>query len=175
MNEFLKDIIGNVEPLNDEVYGPRYRCSLTLKDGTFLPCAVIQSKQRLVNLAKRRINEESKGRGVFRRRSDPYGEILATFVASGNRINDYDVKSAALSKYAIPISLLSQIRGETTMGWTGWVFRMKDGQLFSYGTSFLMEFFHLPDGYSFSEVEEVIKHSFADSHGNVIPLMISIT
>jgi hypothetical protein len=80
------------------------------------------------------------------------------------------VKSAALSKYAIPISLLSQIRGETTMGWTGWVFRMKDGQLFSYGTSFLMEFFHLPDGYSFSEVEEVINHSFADSHGNVISL-----
>jgi len=55
MYEWVKNITSAVEPIYDSIYGPRYRCSLTLKDGAFLPCAVIQSKQRLVDLAKRRI------------------------------------------------------------------------------------------------------------------------
>ena len=67
---------------------------------------------------------------------DPYGEILKTFVAGGNRVNDYDVASTRPSKYAIPSALLNQIRGETTMGWTGWVFEMKDGALFQYGSGY---------------------------------------
>lgn len=98
---------------------------------------------------------------------DPYGQIVSTFVASGNRVNDYDVSSAEESRFAIPASLLKQIHGETFMSWTGWVFRMRDGKLFSYGTSFLMEFFQLPDGYAFSDVVEVINHSFVDAHGNI--------
>lgn len=170
MYEFVNEIIGTVEPMHDSVYGPKYRCSLTLKDGTFLPCAIIHSKQRLVALAKKRIEEESRGRGIFRGRSDRYEQILSTFVSGGNRINDYDVKSATVSKYAIPLSLLSQIHGETSMGWTGWVFRMNDGRCFSYGTSFLMEFFQLPDGYSFSDVAEVINHSFVNPDGAVVPV-----
>jgi hypothetical protein len=44
MQDWVKNITGKVEPIEDSFYGPRYRCSLTLKDGTFLPCAVIQSK-----------------------------------------------------------------------------------------------------------------------------------
>ena len=170
MNEFVKEVFDKVEPLDDSVYGPRYRCSLTLKDGTFLPCAIIHSKQRLLDLAKRRMKEETKGRGIFRARSDSYEQMLSTFVTGGNRVNDYDVKSAAVSKYAVPLSLLSQIHGETTMGWTGWVFRMNDGRLFSYGTTFLMEFFQLPDDYSFSDVNEVINHSFVDSNGALATL-----
>ena len=79
--------------------------------------------------------------------------------------------SAVESKYAIPLSLLSEIQGETTMGWTGWVFRMKDGHLFSYGSSFHTEFFQLPDGYSFADVSEVINHSFVDSTGAVASLI----
>jgi hypothetical protein len=169
MDEWLKSIIESVEPLPDSIYGPRYRCSLTLKDGTVLPCAVIQSKHRLVELAKRRIKEEMKGRGVFRG-EDPYGNIISTFVARGNRVNDYEVASASHSRFAIPVALLSQIRGETSMGWTGWVFRMRDGKHFSYGTSFYMEFFQLPDGYEFTDVEEVINHSAVDTEGRVMSL-----
>ena len=56
------------------------------------------------------------------------------------------------------------------MSWTAWVFRMRDGRAFSYGTSFLTEFFQLPDGYEFSDVEEVINHSFVDAEGNVTSL-----
>ncbi len=168
--EWVKRIIDEVEPIRDEIYGPRYRCALTLKDGTFLPCAVLQSKERLIALAKRRITEEMNGRGVFRGGDDPYGRIVGTFVAERNRVSDDDVATAAPSKFALPLSLLSQIRGETTMGWTGWVFRMKDGRAFSFGSTFLMEFFHLPDGYDFSDVEEVINHSFVSDEGVITSL-----
>jgi hypothetical protein len=166
MYGWLKNITESVEPIQDSIYGPRYRCSLTLKDGTVLPCAVIQSKSRLVDLAKRRIKEELQGRGRIGG-PDPYGQIVSTFVAGGNRINDYDVASSTQSRFAIPLKLLSQIRGETTMGWTGWVFRMRDGKHFSYGSSFHTEFFQLPEGYGFDEVEEVINHSYVDANGSV--------
>ncbi len=56
------------------------------------------------------------------------------------------------------------------MSWTGWVFRMRDGRYFSYGSSFLMEFFGLPEGYDFSDVVEVINHSFVDSTGRIAKL-----
>lgn len=166
MYSFAKEIINTVEPFPDRVYGPRYRCSLTLKDGTFLPCVVLHSRERLLELAKRRIKEELSGKGALAV-PDPYGEIVRSFVTTGNRINDYDVSSASESKYAIPLSLLSQIKGETTMGWTGWVFKMNDGELFSYGSSFHFEFFQLPEGYAFSDVAEVINHSFVDAKGSV--------
>jgi hypothetical protein len=91
-------------------------------------------------------------------------------VAGGNRVNDYDVATASPSKYALPPSLLSKIRGETTMGWTGWVFRMRDGRAFSYGTSFSTEFFQLPDGYEFADVDAVVNHSFVDTKGAITSL-----
>ena len=170
MDELFRPIISNVEPLLDSIYGPRYRCALTLKDGTFLPCAVLQSKDKLIELAKRRIREEESGDGMFSMWPDPYGEILKTFVAGGNRVNDYDVASTRPSKYAIPSALLNQIRGETTMGWTGWVFEMKDGALFQYGSGYHMEFFQLPDEYSFDDVLRVHNHSFLSREGGLVSL-----
>ena len=56
------------------------------------------------------------------------------------------------------------------MAWTGWVFRMRDGRPFSYGTTFLTEFFQLPDGYDFSDVDEIINHSFVSDEGVVTSL-----
>lgn len=167
--DWIKQITNTVEPIQDQIYGPRYRCALTLKDGTFLPCAVIQSRDRLVELAKRRIKEEMQGRGAIGG-DDPYGQIVSTFVAGGNRVNDYDVDSASPSRFAIPLGLLRQIRGETTMGWTGWVFRMKDQRLFAYGTTFLTEFFQLPEGYGFADVVEVLNHSGLSEDGSLLKL-----
>lgn len=167
MYEWVSNIVRTVEPILDSIYGPRYRCALTLKDGTFLPCAVIQSKQRLVDLAMRRIKEELNGRRHLGG-PDPFAQIVSVFVAGGNRINDYDVASSSPSKHAIPLSLLRQIQGETTMGWTGWVFRMRDDRRFSFGTSFNTEFFQLPEGYEFTDVTEVVNHSFVNSAGDVM-------
>lgn len=163
---WLRKITGGVEPLDDAFYGPRYRCSLTLKDGTFLPCVVLQSRKRLVELAKRRIQEEMSGRGRIGG-DDPYGQIVSSFVAGGNRVAAYDVAEATQSRFAPPLQLLSRIQGETTMGWTGWVFRMRDQSIFSYGSSFRMEFLQLPDGYEFSDVDEVINHSFVNPAGTL--------
>ncbi len=169
MNKHFQHIIETVEPFEDSFYSPRYRCSLTLKDGTYLPCAVIQSKQRLVELAKRRIKEEMDGKGRLGG-VDPYGQIVSSFVTRGNRINDYDVISATTSPFAIPLALLHQIHSETTMAWTGWVFEMSDGSTFSYGSSFSMEFFQLPEGYLFDDVTKVHNHSYVGKNGKLLPL-----
>jgi hypothetical protein len=169
MNKHFQHIIETVEPFEDSSYGSRYRCSLTLKDGTYLPCTVLQSKQKLVELAKRRIKEEM-GREGHLGGDDPYGRIVSSFVTRGNRINDDDVISATPSPFAIPLALLHQIHGETTMAWTGWVFEMSDGNMFSYGSSFSMEFFQLPDGYSFSDVIKVHNHSYVGKNGELLPL-----
>lgn len=167
--DWVKKIVGSVEPIDDSIYGPQYRCSLTLRDGTFLPCAVIQSRDRLVEFARKQIREEMQRIGPIGS-YDPVGQILSTFVAGRNRVNDYNVVDAAPSRFAIPLSLLERIHGETTMAWTGWVFRMKDKREFSYGSSYLTEFFELPDGYEFSDVDEVINHSFVNSDGELTRL-----
>src|SRR2546422_11105494 len=104
MDNRFRDIISNVEPIPDSIYGPRYRCALTLKDGTLIPCAVLQSKAKLIELAKRRIKEEMSGKGQTGG-SDPYGQILSTFVAGGDRLNDYDVASSSPSPYRPPLAL----------------------------------------------------------------------
>jgi len=166
MKPHFQRIIDTVEPLEDSIYGAKYRCALTLKDGTELPCAILQSKSKLVDLAKRRIKEEQSGKGCIGG-ADPYGQIVSVFVTGGNRINDYDVVDAAPSRFAPPLALLKQIHGETTMAWTGWVFEMNDGRMFPYGSSFSMEFFQLPDGYSFSDIAKVHNHSFLSAAGEL--------
>jgi hypothetical protein len=169
MDKRFQDILSNVEPLPDSIHGPRYRCALTLNDGTHIPCAILQSKAKLIELAKRRIKEEMSGSGRIGG-PDPYGQVLSAFVAGGNRVNDYDVASASPSRYAPPLTLLRQIHGETTMAWTGWVFEMKDGNRFAYGSSFTMEFFDLPQGYSFDNVTKVHNHSFLSKDGALVDL-----
>lgn len=169
MDKRFQEIISTVEPLPDSIYGPRYRCSLVLKDGTQIPCAILQSKSKLVELAKRRLKEEMSGKGKIGG-SDPYGQVLSAFVAGGNRVNDYDVASAKPSKFTPPLSLLQQIQGETTMSWTGWVLEMNDGKLLSYGSSFSMEFFDLPEGYTFENVVKVHNHSFLSKEGTLASL-----
>ncbi len=169
MDNRFQDIISKTESISDSIYGPRYRCSLTLKDGTLIPCAVLQSKAKQIELAKRRIKEEMSGRGKIGG-PDPYGQIISVFAAGGNRINEYDVASVAPSPYAPPLALLSEIQGETTMAWTGWVFEMSDGKLFAYGSSYTMEFFDLPKGYGFSDVAKVHNHSFLSKDGTLVSL-----
>jgi hypothetical protein len=74
-------------------------------------------------------------------------------------------------RFAIPLALLKKVEGETTMAWTGFVFEMRDGKLFSYGTSFGVEFFGLPDGYGFDDVVAVHNHAYVSSNGKLSPLV----
>lgn len=167
-NLILNYISSGVEPFPDAIYGDGYRCSAYLNDGTFLPCVMLRKSSPVVELAIRRFEQEKKGKGIFdSRNGNGYESIVKTFVASGNRINHYDIARVEPSRFAIPLSLLKQLQGETTMGWTGFVFEMSDGKLFSCGTSFGVEFFCLPDGYTFDNVVAVHNHSYVSLTGKL--------
>ena len=163
--EFLKN---NIEPLEDNVYGLGYRASVYLKDETFLPCVVFRNSKPIVELAMRRFDEEQK------RNENPgkssgvgYYEIVKNFVAHGNCINSYDIARVEKSRYALPLSIMKQIRGETTMSWTGFAVKMKDGKYFAFGTTYRFMFFDIPDTYSFDDIEEIVNHSYVTEAGEL--------
>lgn len=161
--EYLKS---GVEEFPDSNFGPGYRCSAYLTDGTFLPCVMLRSSVSTIQLALRRFEEEKKGRGVFGNKGG-YERIVKTFVAGGNRVNSYDISRVEPSRYAIPRALLRQIHGETTMSWTGFVFEMNDGRMFSFGTTFSAEFFSLPELYGFADIKTVHNHSYVSKTGEL--------
>jgi len=162
--DFLK---AGVEPFPDTNFGDGFRCGAYLKDGTYLPCVMLRKFGPTVELAMRRFEQEKKGNGVFGFGQNGYEQIVKSFVASGNRISNYDVVKVEPSRYAIPLSLLKQIEGETTMSWTGFVFEMRDGAKFSFGTSFNAEFFDLPERYSFDDVVAVHNHAYVSDRGEL--------
>ena len=161
--------IKKLESAKDSIYGTSYRGAAILKDGTEIPCLIFKSKEKIVNLAKRRIKEELNGNGCLGG-DDPFGQIVTVFAAGGNRVNDYDISKVIPSKYAIPDSLRSKIRGETFMGWTGWGFEMNDGKLFQFGSSFSFDYFDMPEGYEFSDVKTVHNHSYLNGAGELCKL-----
>ncbi len=163
--KFLKD---NVEPLGDSSYGLGYRSSVYLTDGTFLPCVIFRNPKTVVNLAIRRFKEEQTGKGIFNRPSAAnYYNIVKNFVTNGNCINEYDIDRVEKSAFAFPLEIQKQIKGETTMGWTGFAAKMKDGRFFGFGTSFNWEFFEMPNGYSTEDIAEIINHSYVLRNGDL--------
>lgn len=125
----------------------------------------------MVDHACKRFEEEKSGKSIINWGSkDGYREIVKSFVTKGNCVNDYDIETVEKSRFAIPFSLLNQIHGETSMAWTAFVLKMKDGNMFSYGTTFLFSFFDLPDGYNFQDVIEVHNHSFVSEEGKLIAI-----
>jgi hypothetical protein len=143
--EMARFVTDSIEPLKDQIYGNRYRVAAHLKDGTYLPCVVLQSRGAQLKLALRRFKEERSN----------YESIVGSFVADGSRVADYELKDIEISPFAWPLKLLKTIHGETIMGWTAFVAEMKDGTMYSYGTSFNIEFFDLPVGYSHAEIARV--------------------
>jgi hypothetical protein len=146
--EMASFVIDKVEPLKDKIYGNRYRVAAHLNDGTYLPCLVLQSRQAQVELALRRFKQH-------RWKRSEYKSVVETFVAGGSRVAHYQLKDIEISPFAWPIELLKTIHGETTMGWTAFVAEMKDGTMYSYGTSFNFEFFDLPVGHSHSDIVKI--------------------
>ena len=162
---FLKD---NVDPLDDSVYGKGYRASAHLSDGTFLPCVIFRNPKTVVELAVKRFRDERIGKGIYK--SSPelgHYDVVKTFVTKGNCVNDYDIVSVEKSRCAFPSTIQKQIRGETSMGWTGFAARMKDGKYVGFGSSYHWEFFNMPDGYSTEDVEEIINHSYVLETGEL--------
>ncbi len=143
----------HVEPLPAyPPYGERYRVAATMIDGTPLPCVVIESASRTVDLALKRIDETRKS-------SDPYmgyRAIVTSFATRGNSVNDYDLKELAQSRFAIPVARMNEIGGETSMSWTEFYAVMKDGAEFRFGTIYRTEFFDMPSGYSAADIARIV-------------------
>lgn len=157
---FLKE---NIEPIEDSIYGSAYRTSAYLTDGTLLPCVTFRRSDKLVDQAIKRFTEEESISAT----NFGYYNTVKSFVTTGNCINYYDIAKIEVSKYAFPVNILKQIKGETTMGWTGFVARMKDNKLHSFGTGFNFEYFNMPEGYTSSDIVEIINHSYIDKYGEL--------
>jgi hypothetical protein len=123
---FLKE---NIEPLQDTAFGLGYRASATLKDGTYLPCVIFRNPETLINLAIRRFNEAQSGKSIFAKSSGyGYREIVKSFVSDGNCVNPYDIAKVDKSRFALPLRVQKQIQGETSMSWTAFMAKFKDGR-----------------------------------------------
>lgn len=53
------------------------------------------------------------------------------------------------------MKIQKQIQGETSMAWTAFVARFKDGRLLSFGTTWNWEYFDLPEGYHSENIDEI--------------------
>jgi hypothetical protein len=163
---FLKE---NITLLNDSNFGPGYRSSVYLTDGTFLPCVIFRSSKPVVELAMRRFKEEQSGRGIFAKSSGfGYEEIVKTFVAKGNCVNVYEIAAALKSRFAFSFEVLRQVKGETAMGWTAFVARFSDGRCLGFGTRWSYDFFDLPEGYDADQIVEVISNSYLLRTGEIV-------
>ena len=166
--EIIKYLRNNIEPLPDANYGDGYKASVYLNDGTFLPCVIFRNSREIKKLAVRRFKEEQKGKGIFNKSpSSGYFNIVKHFVTSGNKFNEYDIEKIEKSDFAFPLKIQNQIKGKTTMGWTGFAAKMKDGKHFGFGTSFHWVFFQMPEGYSVNDIEEIVNHSFVLKNGEL--------
>lgn len=166
--DIIKFLTETIEPLSDNSYGLGYRASAYLIDGTFLPCVLFRNPKTVVNLAIRRFKEEQNSKSIFSRLSGlGYYNIVKGFVTDGNCINAYEIDRVEKSGFAFPLTIQSQIKGETTMGWTGFAAKMKDGRHFGFGTTFNWEFFQMPDGYSVDDIVEIVNHSYVLPNGEL--------
>jgi hypothetical protein len=148
--DFLK---GNIEPIKDNFRGNGYRASAYLKDGTFLPCVIFYNSNIILDKLKK-TRFFSKGSVILNRWQ------AWSLITHGNRVEYYDIKSLGNSKYAIPVAILNKIESETSMGWTNFIVKMRDGKYFSFGTTFTTEFFDMPEGYMPDDIVDIINHSY---------------
>lgn len=164
--QFLKT---EIEPLDDFFFGKGYRASVTLKDGTFLPAVTFRNPDKATDIAIKRLEEEKSGKGriKYSDNRDSFREMVKLFVAKGNRINHYDIDTVQKSPFAFSKQTLSKIQGETRMGWTGFIVKMNDGKLFSFGTSYLFHFFQLPEGYDQTDILDIVNHSYVLTSGEI--------
>ncbi|MBK9527300.1 MAG: hypothetical protein IPO41_03040 [Acidobacteria bacterium] len=152
---FLKE---NVTPMKTVSYGTFYRASAYLTDGTYLPCVMFGNPNEIISLASRRFAETAKN--AYEHRG-----VVESFVAKNSTVPIYNISKVELSPYAWPEETLREIRGETTMGWTAFTAKMRDGKVFGFGTRFNFEFFDLPQGYSYEDIVKINSGKIVDPTG----------
>jgi len=143
----------HVPPVSHASFGPSYRASAYLSDGTFLPCVNFRNPKHTVDLAIRRFEQTQ---------SDPknYRSIVQSFTTAGNRLAEWDITRVEKSRFAIPAPLRERLylAGETSMSWTSFIGKMADGTEHSFGSAFHVEFFQMPGDYTAEQLTEVFPH-----------------
>lgn len=162
--DFLKK---NIKPLEDNIYGKKYQATVTLNGNLVIPCVQFLNTKKITDLAIKRFEEERKKKGILKYSKNPYNEIVRHFLTKQNVITSNEIIQLKKSRNAFPLELFKKIHGETLMSWTGFVLRMSDGNYFNFGTTFSFDFFELPDNYEFSDVTEIINHSYIDESGKI--------
>ena len=125
-------------------------------------------KELRTKQAIKRFDEERKGKSIFKSNAgNGYNKIVELLVTGGNSLNGYDIDRIEMSPFAFSRNILDQIRGETTMSWTGFCAKMNDGKTFGFGSRFLFDFFQMPDGYKSTDIAEIINHSYISKAGEL--------
>ncbi|MEZ5957810.1 MAG: hypothetical protein R3C27_11445 [Hyphomonadaceae bacterium] len=139
-----------------EFGGPGFRCAAWLRDGTYLPCVFVQPIGPYADRKRELIEAETRGEGSHALYPDPLREFIKRD-SSSNRVADYNIERIEPSRFAIPISLLAEVHGETAMSL--WLFALEtaSGRRLSFmgGHLAYMMFFDLPDDLEFSDFVNV--------------------
>jgi hypothetical protein len=158
--EIVEFVKRNIEPLAAfGLYGGGYRVSVTLSDGTLLPCVLVSGANSRTDLAIKRFKETA----TYTDLHIGYREIVKTFVCGGNTINHHDIRELSACPFAIPVARMKEIGAETSMAWTEFSAFMNDGAEFRFGTTFIREFFNMPAGYTASDIKRIESASGGES------------
>jgi len=173
LQNIIKYLKENIEPFEDNIYGPGYRVSVYLTDGTYLPCVIFRNSAKVRSLTINRFKESKNENNIFNTASViDYYNIIGSLITC-NCLNVYNIAKVEKSPYAFPISIQKQIQGETTMGWTYFVAKMKDGMNIGFGTNLYTDFFDMPQGYSAGDISEITNHSYITQSGQIYTFRVS--
>jgi len=146
-----------IEEVPPEFGGPGFRCAARLNDGTHLPCVLVQPIGPYADRRREMIEAEFRGEGSYALFPDPLRESIKSELNWSNRVASHHIARIEPSRFAIPISLLKQVRGETAMSF--WLFALEtaEARRFSFTGGHLAEmlFFDLPDDLQFSDFVSV--------------------
>jgi hypothetical protein len=157
--DLIQELIqAGIEEVPAEFGGPGYRCAAWLKDGTYLPCVFVQRIGPSADRLRKVIDEELRGQGSYKLFPDPVREQLKWQLCHPNQIAAYQIDRVEPSPFAIPISLLEQVRGEVASYL--WLFALEtvSGRRFQFAGQdpSTMIFFELPADIQFSDFVRVI-------------------
>jgi hypothetical protein len=146
-----------IEEVPADFGGPGYRCAAWLRDGAYLPCVFVKRIGPHADRLRAMMDEEYRGEGSYKLTADPVREALKGQLAGRNLVTAYAIDRVEPSPFAIPMSFLDQIPGETAMSLFLFALESKEGRRFTFMGSHLpsMLFFDLPPDMQFSDFTRV--------------------
>lgn len=141
------------------------RCQAYLDNGGFLPCLrLMDGRLHITDLVERLDGTvpgaPSPGRAAFE-------SMLSNEIWSSNAIGYWMIERVEPSPNALPVALREAIGPPINRDLWAWVFEMRDGARFNYGSCGAFDFLRLPDGYGFQDVAKVLPRKVVDQRGKL--------